>query len=210
MAMQKQSYNIVTMQRSLANSVFVQKYPGTALSVAQLWRWSMAASLNPPECFQGEIAMLELISKPRTKSCSVESYWLSVRRDSAPPTLTTKPTEHDHLSFNGRPIYANTLFVTVFVFQSIRKLSNPNWWEGWGMQHKSKMGGLKTYSSFWIVFPLSSVSFLWVYLEQRLLDGAKRPVVSLLSKLYCGFGTFCKFSDRLLPLYRYNRLHAMM
>lgn len=86
-----------------------KKHPGMAQSVPQLCCCSMAASLSPPECFQGEIAMLELISEPRTKSCSVASYWLSVRRDSAPSTLTTQPTKHDHLSFNGRPIYANTL-----------------------------------------------------------------------------------------------------
>lgn len=85
------------------------KNPGMALSVPQSCCCSMAASLSPPESFQGEIAMLELISEPRTKSRSVASYWLSVRRDSAPSTLTTKPTKHDPLPFNGRPVYANAL-----------------------------------------------------------------------------------------------------
>lgn len=67
-------------------------------------RCSMAASLSPAERFQGEIAMLELISEPRTKSFAVASYWLSVRRDSAPSTFTSELTRHDLLPFNRRPI----------------------------------------------------------------------------------------------------------
>lgn len=43
--------------------------------------------------FQEEIAMLELISD--AESCSAVSLWLSVRGDSAPSTLTTKPTNHE-------------------------------------------------------------------------------------------------------------------
>lgn len=37
--------------------------------------------------------MLELISD--AESCSAVSLWLSVRGDSAPSTLTTKPTNHE-------------------------------------------------------------------------------------------------------------------
>lgn len=163
MAMQQQSYDIVTMQHSVANSMFVQKKsPGMALSFPQLCCCSMAASLSPPECFQGEIAMLELISGPRTKSCSVASYWLSVRRDSAPSTLTTKPTKHDHLSFNGRPMYANTLSLCLSLSFSLFEnsvIQIDRRAEGCNTSHKT---GLKTYSSISIVFPLSSLSFLWV------------------------------------------------
>lgn len=49
------------------------------------------ASLS--ELLQEEIALLELISD--AESCSAVSLWLSVRGDSAPSTLTTKPTNHE-------------------------------------------------------------------------------------------------------------------
>lgn len=45
------------------------------------------------QSFQEEIAVLQLISD--SESCSAASRCLSVRRDSAPSTLTTKPTNHE-------------------------------------------------------------------------------------------------------------------
>lgn len=85
------------------------KNPGKALYIPQLRCCSIAASLSSLKFFQGEIAMLELIWECRTKSCSVASYWLSVRKDSAPSSLTTKSTKHDPFTLNGRPIYASAL-----------------------------------------------------------------------------------------------------
>lgn len=100
-SMQKQLCDSVAMKCSVANwdleNILALLRPFHS-------RCSMAASLSPAERFQGEIAMLELISEPRTKSFAVASYWLSVRRDSAPSTFTSELTRHDLLPFNWRPI----------------------------------------------------------------------------------------------------------
>lgn len=50
------------------------KNPGLVLSIPQLCCCPVAGSLSPPQRFQGEIAMLELISESRTKSCAMASY----------------------------------------------------------------------------------------------------------------------------------------
>lgn len=57
------------MQSLVANSevVLEKRNPGMALPIPQLCFCSMAASLSPPECVQGVIAMLELISEPQNQ-----------------------------------------------------------------------------------------------------------------------------------------------
>lgn len=67
-----------------------------------------SASQSPPRHFQEEIAMLELISD--SESRSAPSLWLSVRRDSAPSTLTTKPTNHELAQL--KTFYVHLDFVT--------------------------------------------------------------------------------------------------
>jgi len=114
---------------------------------------STAASLSPPECFQGEISMLELISKPRTKSwkwqatgCLSGEILLPLPQQPNQPSVAPSPSM-------GHPYKPTVSPVSAIRFSLNSVIHVYRMDEGCNSSHKM---GLRTCPSSWIVFPLSS------------------------------------------------------
>lgn len=169
------------MPRSFANSEFVQQkswHSSVCSTVVLLLHGCLfkpSRMLPRRDCHawanlrtQNQISLCgKLLVVCQERLCSV--YLNNQANQAWPPPLQWKAR-----------ICQRALLVSVFVIQSRNSVIQIDRRDE--ECNMSRKWGLKTYSSFRIVFPVSALSFLWVYQELRLLNEAKCPVV-LLSEL---------------------------